>query len=353
MDTGNMGSIENADDFIPVEKDEETEAGEVRHIDGGEKSYSFFHKPGEEQAVPTHVSEGMQQMQKEAQQLQQEQQPVQYIDGGEKPYSFFHKPGEAHTVPTHISEGMEQMQRDSQQLQQEQQSVPVHLSENVQEVKVETEESDYKKVNSEIIEILKNEPKFEGAFQDVTFSNGEKALIYNRGMFAFSKNELPSNLGISDKYSTPKNISEVIQEKNSAIMLTNEGMIFLVTGGVYNRNAQEYEAIYKKVMSKRDSNGNPKEFQTTFSNTEIFPDQGFSDSGVVTDGKGNIEYRDVDVNFYLAMYMKDCLNAQYEGLDVQSLLKEFAEASVLAKEEKERNRRTSPEELKAMITGIN
>lgn len=307
MNTGNMNSVESADDFIPVEKDE-----------GGDKV-----------------------------------QEVQHIDGGEEPYSLFHKPEEQQPVPTHVSEGMQQMQKDAQQLQQEQQSVPVHLSENVQEVKVETEESDYKKVNSEIIEILKNEPKFEGAFQDVTFSNGEKALVYNRGMFAFSKNELPSNLGISEKYSTPKNIREVQQEKHSAIMFTNEGMIFLVTGGVYNRNAQEYEAIYRMVMSKKESSGNTEEFQTTFSNKELFPNQGFSDEGAELDAEGNVVSRAVDANFYWAMYMKDNLNDKKYGFDTKALLKEFAEASVLTKEEEEKNRQTSPEELKAMIAEIN
>jgi hypothetical protein len=35
------------------------------------------------------------------------------------------------------------------------------------------------------------------------------------------------------------------------------------------------------------------------------------------------------------------------------LLKEFAEASVLTKEEEEKKRQTSPEELKAMIAEIN
>lgn len=323
----------NIDDFIPVENSEEEvdQVQEVEHIDGGGKSYSFFHKPEEQQPVPTHVSEGMQQMQKDAQQLQQEQQHLEHIDGGEKSYPFFHKPEEQQPVPTHVSEGMQQMNKDSEQI---------------------SEDNERKQKNAEMIEILRNEPKFEGAFKDINFSDGSTAIVFERGMFELDKKQLGTNLGISEKYSTPKNIKDVISEKHSVIMLTNEGMIFLVTGGVYNRNAQEYEAIYKMVMSEGEGN-NAEELQTTFSNKELFPDQGFSDDGAELDAEGNVVSRSVDANFYWAMYMKDNLNDRRYGFDTKALLKEFAEASVLAKEEKARRSPTSSEELKAMIAEIN
>ena len=330
MNTENTILTGSIDDFIPVETLEEgvNQVEEVEHIDGGEKPYSLFQKP----AVPTHVSEGMQQMQKDAQQLQQEQQSVEHIDGGEKRYSLFQKPGEKEAVPTHISEGMQQIQEDAEQILQD---------------------NERKQKNAAMIEILRKEPKFEGAFKDLNFSDGSTAIVFERGMFELGKKQLDSNLGISEKYSTPKNINDVISEKHSVIMLSNEGMIFLVTGGVYNRNAQEYEAIYKMVMSKKESSGNTEEFQTTFSNKELFPNQGFSDEGAELDAEGNVVSRAVDSNFYWAMYMKDNLNDKKYGFDTKALLKEFAEASVLTKEEEEKKRQTSPEELKAMIAEIN
>lgn len=259
---------------------------------------------------------------------------VDYRDIG-KPYSFFREDGD------YVSEGMRQMYED---LRKQQESTPT-------EREYVTNESE--KRNLEIIEILKNEPKFEGAFRQMKFSNGEEALIFERGVFASKKKELTSSVGISEEFSSPKNLSEAILYNNSFIMLTKRGMIYSVIGGVFEgRPEEDYETIYRHIISKGENSKNLDGFQTKFSNVELFPDRGFTNEGQITDREGNVISSEKDTNFYWAMFMKDGLNDKIHGVNLKGLLKEFAEASNIAKQEKLARQPISSSDLKSMIDEI-
>ncbi|MBP8979392.1 hypothetical protein KBG23_02850 [Candidatus Dojkabacteria bacterium] len=259
---------------------------------------------------------------------------VDYRDIG-KPYSFFREDG------AYVSEGMRQMYED---LRKQQESTPT-------EREYVTNESE--KRNLEIIEILKNEPKFEGAFRQMKFSDGEEALIFERGVFASKKKELTSSVGISEEFSSPKNLSEAILYNNSFIMLTKRGMIYSVIGGVFEgRPEEDYETIYRHIISKGENSKNLDGFQTKFSNVELFPDRGFTNEGQITDREGNVISSEKDTNFYWAMFMKDGLNDKIHGVNLKGLLKEFAEASNIAKQEKLARQPISSSDLKSMIDEI-
>jgi len=259
---------------------------------------------------------------------------IEHQDIG-KPYSFFKPDGEE----TYVSEGMKQMKRDAGLEQQQNNSTQTVKTESEQEI------SERIQRNREVIEIFQNSEKFTGAFREISFSNGSKGLIFERNMVNFNKGELPDNSGIAEQYTTPQSFKDTFQEKRSVMMFTEEGTIFLVAGSTYRRHESEYDLIYKEVMKvKENKQPDAKVFQMNFSNQSLGLPTVTDSIGVK--GEEQKPFSEKDTNFYSALYMENSLDNNQEGLDVNALLKEFADASELTKKP------ISTTELIAMIEKV-
>lgn len=191
-----------------------------------------------------------------------------------------------------------------------------------------------KQRNREFIKILLNEEKFNGALREITLSNGSKGIVFERNMVNFDKGELPSYLGIKEQYSSPQSFKDIFQEKRSVIMLTEEGMIFLVAGSTYRRHESDYNLIYKEVLHRKEvNNPDAQVFQANFSNADIgLPTM---EGPVAVKGQEAQPFSGEDANFYSAVYMADILDSRQEDFNTMALLRELTEATVLAKEREE------------------
>jgi len=191
-----------------------------------------------------------------------------------------------------------------------------------------------KQRNREFIKILLNEEKFNGALREITLLNGSKGIVFERNMVNFDKGELPSYLGIKEQYSSPQSFKDIFQEKRSVIMLTEEGMIFLVAGSTYRRHESDYNLIYKEVLHRKEvNNPDAQVFQANFSNADIgLPTM---EGPVAVKGQEAQPFSGEDANFYSAVYMADILDSRQEDFNTMALLRELTEATVLAKEREE------------------
>lgn len=123
--------------------------------------------------------------------------------------------------------------------------------------------------NNDIMEKLSSEPEYERAFKKISLGD-KPGLVFQRGMYEWSRRNLGSNLGIAEKYSSPTNIQDLLQEEHSAYIFTEDGLTVLITGGVRNRGEEEYNRIYERIMSgvQNESQGDTI-YQTSFTDQDM------------------------------------------------------------------------------------